>query len=46
MAWANGKLTTATLRSQAGGTFPLRLQRAAQTRSITLAPGQPRIITP
>jgi alpha-L-fucosidase 2 len=45
MAWANGKLTAATLRSKSGGTFPLRIQRAAQTRSITLAPGQAQVIS-
>jgi alpha-L-fucosidase 2 len=45
MAWASGKLTTAALRSKAGGPIKLRLQRSAQTKTITLQPNQPLTLT-
>ncbi len=41
LAWSKGHLQSATLRSAIGGTFRVRVERGAQTRSITLQPGQP-----
>ncbi len=37
LAWADGRLTRATLRSARGGRFPLRYQHLTDT--VTLAPG-------
>ena len=41
MAWSGGHLQSATLRSANGGTFRVRVEKGAQTRSITLQPGKP-----
>jgi hypothetical protein len=40
-AWRAGKLVSATLQSANGGTFKVRIQRAAEARTITLAAAQP-----
>lgn len=40
MRWAEGRFQSATLRSAAGGQFRVRVQRAAEARTVELAPGQ------
>ncbi|MBI2686900.1 MAG: glycoside hydrolase family 95 protein [Acidobacteria bacterium] len=39
--WNGGKLQSATLRSASGGAFQVRVQGAATTRTIRLAPNSP-----